>query len=803
MDLLREFRQTARGLLKNPALTATILLTVGLGIGATVTVFSAVYGVLLKPLPYKEPELLYRIYSDHPNGTFPLSVVDYEAIREQQTNFEQFAAFSYDVRTFRQGDVTERVRTRMVTPGYFSLLGIQPLHGRTLVEADAVPGAERTALVSHRFWRQYLDGSAEVIGQPISLDGVPFTVVGVLPAQAGPLEERDDVFGTLQLEPPARKGPFFLLGLGRLKPGAEADAALEELQAINRRIFPIWESSYPDSTVSYGLERLDSYVVGDVRAPLLVLLGAVGFVLLMASTNAASLLLARGVQRRQDLDVRVALGASRGQLLKHLLAESGLLALFGAGLGLSVSMVGVTALPAWFPDLLPRATEVGLSGPVLWFLAAATAASLFLFGLIPALQVTAVSGSGALPTGGRTATGSRTTQRLRKVLVGAQFTIAVPLLVGAALLLTSFVRLSRVDPGFRTDNLLTASIPLPDSDYPEPEQATAFWNELTSRVRALPGVIDAGISTGRPPSRYPMSNNFNLLDRPTPPDQAEPVVPWLRADPAYFRTLGVPLIRGRMLDASDRPDSPIVVLVDQAWAQRFYPGEDPVGRQFTSGGCNRPDCDVLTVVGVVGNVRYTGLDDPGQGTMYLSPGQWPAREAFLYVRTEGEPAELVPTLRTIVRQMDPAVPLTQITTADELMRADVSGPRDFLLLIAGFAGVAVLLAVVGIYGAMSYFVQQHVREIGVRVALGSRPSMVMRMIVRRGMALATIGIIVGTAGAYALSRFLASLLFEVSPTDVPTYAAVVTALALTAVVGCLLPALRASRVDPTEALRAE
>jgi putative ABC transport system permease protein len=317
------------------------------------------------------------------------------------------------------------------------------------------------------------------------------------------------------------------------------------------------------------------------------------------------------------------------------------------------------------------------------------------------------------------------------------------------------------------------------------------------------------MATSRPPSEVPFTNNFNLIDRPTPPGQAEPIVPWMTVDPGYFRTLGIPLKRGRMFDSSDLPgpsdDSawPFVVIVDQTWAERFYPGEDAVGKQFYSGGCNDPECPVATVVGVVGDARYTGLAEPGQGTVYLAQSQGPALRAYLFVRTSGEPTALLPTLRTIVREMDPGLALSRVATMEELMRSDVSGPRDFLLLIAGFAGVAILLAVIGIYGAMSYFVQQQTREIGIRVAIGSRPGTVRRMIVARGMRLAVAGIVVGVAAAFALSRFLTSLLFEVSPTDTATYAAVATGLALTAVLGCFLPALRASRVDPTVALRTE
>jgi putative ABC transport system permease protein len=731
-------------------LSLTIVLTVGLGIGGTAAVFSVVYAVLLKPLPYPDPGRVVRIYTDSPPNRWPLSVVDYQAIDEQQTTFESLVAYNNRAVTLNQEELAERIFVRFVTPGYFPLLGITPLHGRTFVPADAVLGAERTAVLAHRFWRERLGADPDAIGRLIRLDGNDYTVVGVLPPRAGPLEAQREMFPILQMQPPQRKGPFMLRVLGRLRPDAEVGVAEEELRAINERIFPMWKSSYPDSTVTYGVQSLHEFVIGNVGTRLLVLLGAVGFVLLIASTNAANLLVARGTQRGRELAVRAALGASRGRLVQHLLTESALLAAGGAALGLIITFVAIDVMAASGSTFVPRAAEISLSGAVLWFMLAVTLASGLLFGLIPSLQATRSDFERTLGSSGRGSTGSLRTQRVRRVLVASQFAVAVPLLIGAGLLLTSFTKLQRVDPGIDQNNLITARISLPRATYMDaPAMEAAFWGQLTERVGALPGVVAVGSGSSRPPDDLGMINNFNLEDKPAPPDQAEPVAPWPVVSPEFFQALGIPLIRGRMFDERDRADAPRVVLVDQAWVRRFFPGEDPIGKRLHSGGCNRPDCPWLTVIGVVGDAKYMGLDDPGWGTIYqpVLQNTWWSR--ILFVRTTGDPLSVVPAVRTIVRELDPTLPLSQVATMDELMANALDAPRNFLALIAGFAAVALMLAAIGIYGVMSYFVQQHTRDIGIRMALGGRPAAVLRLIVGRGMRLVILGIAIDVCRCHA------------------------------------------------------
>ncbi|MFQ5744450.1 MAG: ABC transporter permease, partial [Acidobacteriota bacterium] len=446
-NIIRDLRLSARGLIRSPVLAATIVLTVGLGIGGTVAVFSIVHTVLIKPLPYAEPGQLLRIYHDYPPNRWPLSVADWLAIQEQQTMFTSVAAYRNRSVTYSEDDRAERIRAKYVTAGYFSLLGMVPLQGRLFRAADDVPGAAPTVVVGNAFWQNELGGDPSRVGRPIRLDGIDRTVIGVLPASTGPLEKQIDVFPIAQLEPPRRKGPFFLTILGRLKSGVAPDVAAAELRAIEERIFSIWQASWPNPTSTYGIMPLGEFVAGDVRTKLTILLSAVAFVLLIASTNAANLLVARGAQRRRELAVRAALGASRGRLVRELLTESGLLAFAGSGLGIGLAALVIHVLRGVGPEVIPRAQEMALTGPVLGFAAVVTMGSALLFVLVPSIQATRADHEEALRAGGRGSGESQGTQRFRRALVMSEFAVAVPLLIGAGLLLTSFARLQSVNPG--------------------------------------------------------------------------------------------------------------------------------------------------------------------------------------------------------------------------------------------------------------------------------------------------------------------------------------------------------------------
>jgi putative ABC transport system permease protein len=800
-NLLRDFRYSVRSLAKTPVLTATIVLTVGLGLGATTAIFSVINAVLLQPLPYDDPGQLVRIYTDSPPNRWPLSVADYQTLNEQQTSFSMIAGYDNATMTFNDVDVAERVSGRFVTWTYFPLLGISAVRGRLFAESDNQPSAEPTVVVSHGFWTRRLDGNESAIGRTVRLNGDDFTVIGVLPRNVGPLEQGRDFFAAAQWAPPPRKGPFFIAALGRLDGETDVAVAAAELRTINRRLFPIWQASYQDEKASWGMADLKSYVIGDVRTMLAIALAAVVFVLLIACTNAANLLVARATHRSRELAVRSALGASRGRLLQHLLSESTLLALGGALVGLAVTDGGISLLTTVGADFLPRTSEIGLHGPVALFLVGVTVAGGLMFGLIPSLYGTRSRIDEALNSGGRSATDAAGPRRLRRALVISQYAIAAPLLIAAGLLIGSLARLQKVDPGFDTENLLTVRVSLPSAVYSEASDVQAFWGEALSRVGALPGVQGAALADSRPPRETSMWNNFNLVDDPTPPNASEPVVPWVAVTPEYLDVIGIPLIRGRWLEELDRDGELPVVVVDEAWARRFFPNEDAVGRRFVSGGCT--SCPLTTVVGVVGDVKYTGLDNPGQGTVYYPALAGSRRSTFLVLRTLGDPMLVLPSVRQAVRDLDSSLPLSNIATMDELIADSLDTPRYLTLLVAAFASVALLLSIVGIYGVMSYFVQRHTKDIAIRIALGGGPSHVWSMVVKQGMALVAIGMVFGVGGALALTRLMSSLLFGVGATDPLTFIAVAAVMLGISLIACVVPARRAGGVDPAIILREE
>jgi putative ABC transport system permease protein len=519
---------------------------------------------------------------------------------------------------------------------------------------------------------------------------------------------------------------------------------------------------------------LKEMAVGDVGTALILVLGAVGFVLLIACTNAANLLVARTTHRSRELAVRAALGASRGRLLQHLLSESALLAFGGALLGLVLTVGGIKLLTTVGANFIPRTQEIALDGAALWFLIAVTLASGLLFGLIPSLQGAKSRFQLALRSESRSATEGVRSRRLQRAMVVSQFAVAAPLLVGAGLLISSLAKLWEVDPGFDTHNLLSLSVTLPMADYPDGSDIVAFWNEALPRISALPGVQGTVAPDGRPPGFVSMVNNFDLLDQPTPANESQPATPWVAVTPGYFDLLGIPLLEGRVIDERDRSDGPPVAVVDEAWARRFYPNESAVGRQFYSGGSTT---NPLTVVGVVGNVKQMGLAAPDEGIVY-----WP--QAFNNTRGR------FVILRTAV-------------TIEEGFADSLASPRYLTILVAAFAGIALLLSIIGVYGVMSYFVQQHTRDIGIRLALGGGPSNVLRLVVGQGMRLVGVGVAVGIGAALALTRYMSSLLFGVGATDTLTFVSVSGAMLGVALLACFLPARRAAGVDPALTLREE
>jgi putative ABC transport system permease protein len=802
-DLAQDLRIGLRGLMRTPMTTLTIVLTVGLGIGATTAIFAAIEAALLRPLPYRDPSQLVRLYTDAPPNRFRFSAVDYLALESQQTTFERVAAYNVRQMTFTDGHSAERIPGKVVTWTYFETLGVRPALGRDFAVAEGRPGGPAAAIVSHRFWQERLGGAVDVIGHSIRLDGDDYAVVGVLPAAVGPLERNQDVFVAARIETPRRKGPFLYVAIARLK--ASRAAAAEELHAINKRLFPIWKASYQDDKATWGLMDLRDYVAGDVGSVAGLAIVAVALVWLIACANASSLLVARVTSRRRELGVRAALGASRGRVVRYLLAESLLLAIGAAVIGLLLAYGGVQLLRDLGATYFPRTAEIAIDRSVIWLVTALTLGSALLFGLVPA-----VHGSGgtderlddALRSSGRSSTGSTGVRRLRRLLVGSQFAVATPLLVTAALLLASLSALGRVDLGFDTTNVVSGSLLLPPSQYPAP-RADAFWHELQQQVAAIPGVSAAAYVDGRPPNDINNHNNFDLEDNPTPPGQSQPVVPWVGVSPEYFRLLGLRLLEGRLFDERDaripdRAEQPIVV--DRAWARRFFPAGNVIGRRLKEGGCTA--CPWTVVVGVVTDVKYDGLDKPDDGSVY-SPWNPQSHSHYLMVRTNVTATSIVPQLRDVVRRFDPNVPLSDIATVDDLVARSLVRPRSLSMLVAAVAVVALLLSLIGIYGVMAYYVQQHAKEIAIRLALGGGRGRLFGLVVSQGMMVVASGVAVGLFASFAVTRAMSSLLFGIDAADLRMYGGVSALLTLVAFAGCAFPAHRATMVHPATALRDE
>lgn len=799
-DLMQDIRISLRTLLRVPVLTLTVILTVGLGIGATTVIFSAIYAALLRPLPYADPDRLVWIYTDAPPFQFRFSVADYLALDAQQTQFEGIAGFTNRTVAFSDGNAAELLSGRQVSWTYFGLLGIRPALGRDFTEVDARPGRPPAVIVSHGFWQRRLGGRSDLIGRPIRLDGADHTLAGVLPSTVGPLEQRQEFFIVAQFSTPPRRGPFPYWMLGRLRPGVDPSAAASELRAINRRIFPIWKASYQDEKATWSLMDLKARLVGHVHTMAGLALAAVALVWLIACANASNLLIARVTSRRRELAVRAALGASRGRVVRHLLVESGLLAAGAACIGVVLAWFGIALVQDVGANYFPRTHEITLAGPVLLVLAAGTLVSGLIFGLIPALHGSGGPVDESLRSAGRSATGSPSVRRLRRILVGSQFAISTPLLVAAGLLLASLNELSQVEVGFDGRHVITGSVRLPAALYQTPGSVTSYWDELKRRLEALPSVAGVAFADSLPPDTAFNVNNFDLEDFPTPVGQSQPATPWVAVTPEYLRVLGLTLLEGRFLDERDAqlPNLESVV-VDRTWATRFFPGRSALGKRFKEGGCT--DCPWTSVVGVVSDVKYGGLDQPDQGTVYSPLSGQLSR--FVVLRTHGDPLIALPSVRQVARELDPGVPLTSVATIEELIAQSLHTPRSLSTLVAGFALIALVLSAVGIYGVMAYYVQQHAKDISIRLALGGRTVDVLRLVVGQGMTLVMGGVAVGLLTAFASTRLMSSLLFGVSAGDAITFLAVSLFLMSVALAACLVPARRALNLEPAAVLRNE
>ncbi|PYS88844.1 MAG: hypothetical protein DMF64_19445 [Acidobacteria bacterium] len=814
-NLWQDIRFGMRLLWKSPGFTLVTILALALGIGANSAIFSVVNGVLLRPLPFKTADRLVFLseWSQQVPG-MSVSYPNYQDWRDQSTVFEQLAAFRSAGYILTGAGDPERLSAREVSASFFPALGVTPALGRNFTAEEDKPGASRTVVISQGLWQRRFGGNPNVVGQAVTLNNQSFTVVGVLPQTfewQSPVDLFVPIENSLGDDLQARDNHPGIYLIGTLKNGVTVEQARAELTTITARL----AQQYPKTNAGNGftLAKLQDRATEDIRAALLVVLAAVGFVLLIACANVANLLLARAATRAKEIAIRTALGAGRWRIVRQLLTESILLALAGGALGLLFAMWGVDALRAVIPDEVPRllVASIRLDTRVLLFTLVVSAVTGVLFGLAPAIQISKANLNEALKEGGRSATGGAHRNYVRSLLVVSEVALSLLLLVGAGLLMQSFLNLQRADIGFDPDHVLTLRISLPEARYTENAQIENFYRALLQRVEHLPGVEYAGLTRG-----LPMSGGIEsgiTIEGHEVTDRKDTIVAVnLTVTPDYFRAMEIPLIKGRYFTDQDKTDAPPVVLIDEMLAARYFAGQDPIGKRIRLGG---PDANFpwMQVVGVVKHVKHYGPDEEGRGEIYRPyfqllnmpnvPGARFNNSMVLAVRTTNEPTSLTGAIRNAVLEIDKDQPISQVQPMTQIVASAVSSQKFATWLLAIFATVALLLAALGLYGVMAYSVTQRTHEIGIRIALGAAQRDVLQLIVGHGMRLTLIGVAIGLVGSFVITRLMKSLLYGVSAADPFTYGGVALLLALVALVACLIPARRAMKVDPMVALRYE
>jgi putative ABC transport system permease protein len=808
-DFSHDVRYGVRMLWKNPGFTAVAVVALALGIGANSAIFSVVNTVLLRPLPYKEPERLVMVWEDDAKHGFPNdtpAVANYVDWRNQNQVFEGMAATADQSFNLTGEGEPERFDGKRVSANFFSLLGVEPQFGRAFMPEEDVPGANRVVVLSHGLWQRRFGSDPGVVGKSITLNGEGHTVVGVMPADFQFLSKDVGMWVPIAFTPQqlASRGGHYLEVVARLKPGVTVERAQAEMSTIAARL----QQQYPDQNTDLGatVVSLHEEVVGNIRPALLVLLGAVGFVLLVACANVANLLLARAAVRQKEIALRTALGASRLRLIRQFLTESVLLAALGGVVGLLLSVWGVTLLKSFIPENISQVKAITVDARVLGFTLLVTLLTGLVFGLAPAAQASKFNLNETLKEGGRDAAAARGSNRVRGLLVVGEVAVSLVLLVGAGLLINSFLRLRHVDPGFRTDNLLTMSVVLPQQKYPDQARRSAFYADMIRRVEALPGVRSAGVTNWIPLVRQGDSIGVTIEGQPAPvPGQGKmPVLMTRVVSPHYFSTMGIQLLQGRVFEEGrDRVDSPCVVVIGEAVARKYWPNENPLTKRIVPGRPQTPE-DWCQVVGVVKDVRQTDLSAEPKPQMYVpyeQAGFFAPRH--LVVKTEGDPLALAGSVRKTVWEVDRDQPVSNVSTMEGVLSESIARQRFSTLLLGVFAGVALVLAAVGIYGVMSYSMAQRTREIGIRMALGAQKWDVLKLAVGQGLRLVAVGVAVGLAGALALTRVMTSLLYGVSATDPATLVIISLVLVAVALLASYIPARRAAKVDPLIALRYE
>ncbi|HKY27260.1 MAG TPA: ABC transporter permease [Pyrinomonadaceae bacterium] len=808
--LLRDIRFAIKNLLKRPGFSAVVVITLALGIGANAAIFSVVNHLVLQPLPYAEPDRILTLWENNikegiaRDDVSPANFLDW---RDRQQSLSDLAFANPDSLDYLSGDEPEVLRAASVSKGFFEVFGIGPLYGRTFLPEEYEQGKNQVVALSYASWQHRFGGDPKVVGRVLSLNNQPMTVVGVMPPGFRlHLFDQEEELWFPQVPNEAMKQhrkATYLKVVGKLKPDVTVDQAQAELNGIANQL----AQEYPSTNQELGVTAvtLPEHLQGQWRRPLFILFGAVGLVLLIACANVANLLLARASEREREFAIRSAIGGGRWHLIRQLLIESLLFAFVGSIGGLLLALWTVDLLVSANPGNIPRIDQVSVSGWTLAFTTIIGVLSTIVFGLAPALQLSKPDLQTSLKDLGITATTNPTRHRLRSTLVVTQIALAVVLLIGAGLLIRSFVTVLSVDPGFASDKVVAIQAFIWDR-YNKPEQREAYTKETLERIEALPGVEAAGVTTAIPLLESGMQTSlpFVVAGQPEPPAGQEPVAQFTIASSNYFSALGARLISGRLFNQFDTKDSPRVSVINETMARRNWPGEDPIGRKFTlNRGARDAAKGTWEVVGVVNDQRQDGLEKTPRQEFFIPYSQGPTGSLIFLVRTSVEPNALLGQLKAAIWETNKAQPFYAVTTMDQLVDDSLKARRFNLMLLGAMAGLALVLAAIGIYGVMSFITRQRTHEMGIRIALGAQAGDILRLVLRQGMALTLIGVGLGLVVSFAFTRLLTSMLFEIGATDFVTYAAIPLLLGVVALFACFIPARRATKVDPLVALRYE
>jgi putative ABC transport system permease protein len=809
--LIKDLRYGYKNLLKHPGFTVIAVITLAVGIGANAAMFSVINAVLLRPLPYHEPKRLVTIWEESPErGLYqmPVSFANLRDWIDQNHTFDQISAYTFTNLNLIGAGEPARLDTVRVSSNLFSLIGAEPQFGRVFLPEEDKEGASKVVILSHALWKNRLGSDAGIVGRSLSLDNQSYTVVGVMSADfqfpvgfgymGKVLNDPIDLYVPLAASGvESRRGNYSFFALGRLKAGITIDQARADMTTIERRL----EQQYPDGNTGIGISLIPTQeqTVKEIRPALLVLLGAVAFLLLIACANVANLLLARAASRQKEMAIRSALGASRLRILRLLLTESLVLSLVGGVVGLLLAVWGTNALMALAPDNIPRLNEVGVDARVFGFALAVSLVTGIVFGLVPALHAAKPDLNEGLKEGLRGSMESTLGKRTRSVLVAVEVALSLMLLIGAGLLIKSFLRLQQMNLGFNPESVLAVNLELPDSTYPEDHQRTAFFQEALVRLESVPGVRSAGATTGLPLTLSVSGSDFRIEGHPEPEAGKEMIIQTRSVSPGYFSTLGIPLLTGRDFSDRDKSGAPEAAIINADLARIYFSNEDPINKRITFDDGE----SWISIVGVVGDVKQLGLDSDAKPEVYFPFLQAASPSMSLVVRTVSSPLSAFAAVKSQIQGIDKNLPIDDAKTMEQLLAESTSGRRFNTLLLTLFAVVAVMLALVGIYGVMSYTVTQRTHEIGIRMAIGAQPRDVVRLVVGQGMLLSIIGVVLGLLGAFALTRLMTTMLFGVEPTDPLTFISLALLLIGVGLVACYLPGRRATKVDPLVALRSE